>query len=142
MRLRSRRSPAGHVQVPRPPRAKPALVVWRLGPQHQLWDLTHLHVATVWYAAHNGWCRADWPADLSSRAPIAPLDISISHTLELTAPGGLVGYACVVGIESDAVIAYFAPDWNHIEAASGEVAATWRQQHVERTARRFQRRPW
>jgi hypothetical protein len=117
----------------------PTLVAWRLGPELQLWDLPRTRIATIWRPPeHNHWCRAEWPHDPTSDAPVAPLDLSVGHTLELAAQdAALVGYACVIAVQPDAVIAYLAADFGHVEHAGRLVVARWQEAQLHRARDQF-----
>lgn len=117
----------------------PTLVVWRLGPELQLWDLPRTRIATIWrQPENNGWWRAEWPHDPTSETPVAPLDLSVGHTVELAAPGSaLIGYACVIAVQPDAVIAYYATDLGHVEHAGRYVVARWQDSQLQRARERF-----
>lgn len=137
MRRPGRCRPAGSSQVPEPPSvlgpARPdELCVWRRGPDHEVWDLTApavTTVASIWLAgAAPVWCRAVWP-QTTDGAPLAPLDLSVGHVLELCThrPGTVtVRYACVLNVASDAIVAFVTSDCDRARQASILTDSAWR----------------
>lgn len=109
-------------------------MVWRLGPQLQVWDLARVQVATIWRAPEAlSWHRVEWPHEPFGATPIAPVDLSVGHTLELTGSGAAPHeYACVIAVQAGAVIAYCTPDIVDVERASGQIVARWHETQLHR----------
>ena len=95
--------------------------------------------ATIWRRPDDDcWCRAEWPRDPASDAPVAPLDLSVGHTLELVPPGaGRTKYACVIAVKSDAVVACRAEDLAAVERASRLLSTRWRASQLQRASEQF-----
>ncbi len=108
------------------------LCVWRLGPDHQIWDLTApaaTTVASIWLAGEPPvWRRAVWPQTIDG-VPVAPLDLSVGHLLELCTHRPVmvtVRYACVLDIVSDAIVAFVTSDCDRAQQASILTDSAWR----------------
>lgn len=149
MRRSSRRRPAGNSRVPVNPTvlvsSRPdELLVWRLGPQRQVWDLSApviTTVASIWLTGEPAaWRRAVWPHDQG--VPIAPLDLSAGHTLELCnhdQAAVTICYACVIDIAYDAIVAFTTPACDRALLAGDCVASAWLDANVNDARERLRR---
>ncbi len=107
------------------------LVVWRTGPDRQVWELTApavTMVASIWLAGEPAaWRRAFWPYDANGVA-VAPLDLNVGHVVELCTHGQAaitVRYACVIDIAPDTVVVLVASACDRALQASALIASTW-----------------
>jgi hypothetical protein len=113
--------------------------VVRIGPDRTLldapWEMFGCTVTHVWpdERVAGGWARVEWPVDISSRRPIAPLDLHLGHVLELAVQRdgrGSVLYAIAADVTQYQMI--LVPAASALQAVSTATRAidVWRRAEI------------
>ncbi len=125
----------------------PAVV--RIGPDRTLldapWEMFGCIVANVWpdESVAGGWVRVEWPADVRSLRPIAPLDLHLGHMLELSAQRcarGAPHYAIVADVDPQRMILVGAGSAAMALATHHNAVDAWRRAELFATAELWRER--
>jgi hypothetical protein len=129
------------------PLVGPAVV--RIGPDRTLldapWEMIGCIVANVWRDERvaGGWVRVEWPVDVRSLRPIAPLDLHLGHMLELSAQQyarGAAHHAIVVDVDPQRMVLVGAGSAAMALAMHHNAVDAWRRAELLDTAKVWRER--